>query len=100
MVYSTDPDFRPEEDKLPFVETLPAEKQKLKVLTDTKHRAGKIVTLVQGFVGVESDLEHLSKTLKNFCGVGGSSKDGEIIIQGNHLDKVKKKLIELKYQVK
>lgn len=100
IIYSTNPDFIKEEENEPAIETLAPSQQKLKVLTDTKHRAGKTVTLVQGFLGKEADLESLTKTLKNLCGSGGSLKDGEIIIQGNHVDKIKKKLTELKYPIK
>ncbi len=100
IIYSTNPDFVKDGEEELIIETLSPSQQKLKVVTDTKHRAGKTVTLVQGFVGTETDLEILTKTLKNFCGTGGSFKDGEMIIQGNHSDKIKKKLNELKYQVK
>jgi translation initiation factor 1 len=87
FVYSTDPNFNfdHEEDS---VDTLPASQQKLKVSLDKKQRAGKIVTLVEGFVGKEEDLQDLGKKLKTFCGTGGSAKDGEIIIQGGHTEKV------------
>jgi translation initiation factor 1 len=83
FVYSTDPGFRfeQEDEKL---ETLPPSQQKLKLRLDTKHRAGKAVTLIEGFVGKEEDAQELTKKLKTFCGSGGSSKDGEIIIQGDH----------------
>ena len=88
IIYSTDPSFRPEEDKPEAQETLAPAKQKLKVRLDTKHRAGKAVTLVEGFVGKAEDLEELGKKLKSFCGTGGSAKDGEIIVQGDNRDKV------------
>ena len=87
VVYSTDPDFKFHEGQN-NIETLPPAHQKLKIRLDTKHRAGKAVTLVEGFVGKEEDLQELSKKLKSFCGSGGSAKDGEIIIQGDHRDKV------------
>jgi len=87
FVYSTDPDFKFEEDQQ-NVETLPAAQQKLKIKLDTKHRAGKAVTLIEGFIGKEEDLEELGKKLKSFCGTGGSAKDGEIIIQGDQREKV------------
>ena len=87
FVYSTDPNFKFEE--VPdSTETLAAAQQKLKVRLDTKHRAGKAVTLVEGFIGKEEDLESLGKKLKSFCGTGGSAKDGEIIIQGDQREKV------------
>jgi translation initiation factor 1 len=87
FVYSTDPNFRFEEDNS-AQETLSPAEQKLKVRLETKHRAGKAVTLVDGFSGTNDDLEDLGKKLKNFCGTGGSAKDGEIIVQGDQRDKV------------
>lgn len=87
IVYSTDPGFSFEEEN-EVVETLAPEKQLLKIKLDTKQRAGKAVTLVEGFVGKEEDLETLGKQLKNFCGTGGSVKDGLVIIQGDQRDKV------------
>jgi len=87
IVYSTDPGFSFEEEN-EAVETLAPEKQLLKIKLDTKQRAGKAVTLVEGFVGKDEDLETLGKQLKNFCGTGGSVKDGLVIIQGDQRDKV------------
>ena len=87
FVYSTDPNFRFEEEN-EQQETLAPSLQKLKVRLETKHRAGKAVTLIEGFAGTIDDLEDLRKKLKNFCGTGGSAKDGEIIIQGDQRDKV------------
>jgi translation initiation factor 1 len=80
-------------------DTLPAEKQKLKVMIDRKNRAGKEVTLITGFVGATADLESLGKLLKNKCGTGGSVKDGQIIIQGNVVEKVKGILNSLGYKM-
>lgn len=88
FVYSTDPNFRFEEESAGPVVTLPPAKQLLIVRLDTKHRAGKAVTLVDGFVGTTEDMEDLGKKLKNYCGTGGSVKDGEIIVQGDQRDKV------------
>ena len=88
FVYSTDPNFNFENEERRESVTLPPAQQKLKVRLDTKHRAGKAVTLIEGFVGTNDDLAQLGKTLKNYCGTGGSVKDFEIIIQGDQRDKV------------
>jgi translation initiation factor 1 len=87
FVYSTDPNFsfQPADEA---VETLAPAQQKLRIRLETKHRAGKAVTLITGFIGKEEDLEKLGKQLKNFCGTGGSAKDAEIIIQGDQRLKV------------
>jgi len=87
FVYSTDPNFRFEEEN-ENSETLSPAQQKLKIKLDTKHRAGKAVTLIEGFIGRDGDLQDLGKKLKTVCGTGGSAKDGEIIIQGDQRDKV------------
>lgn len=87
IVFSTDPSFSPLSDETPVETLLPAQ-QKLTIRLDTKQRAGKSVTLIQGFVGSDGDLQQLGKSLKNFCGTGGSVKDGEVIIQGDQRDKV------------
>lgn len=87
FVFSTDPNFKFEADETEQ-ETLAAALQPLRIILDTKHRAGKAVTLIYGFKGSNSDLEELGKKLKNVCGTGGSVKDGEIIIQGDHREKV------------
>ena len=87
FVYSTDPDFKFEQGQ-ESNETLPAPKQKLRIRLDTKHRAGKAVTLIEGFAGTNEDLEELCKKLKAFCGTGGSAKGGEIIVQGDQREKV------------
>jgi translation initiation factor 1 len=88
FVYSTDPNFQFQHEEQGAAETLPPQQQKLKVRLDKKQRAGKAVTLVEGFSGTEDDLQTLGKALKNFCGTGGSAKDGEIIVQGDQRDKV------------
>jgi translation initiation factor 1 len=88
FVFSTDPNFRFEEDEKADQPTLPPAQQLLKVRLDTKQRKGKAVTLVQGFVGMADDLEELGKKLKNFCGTGGAVKDWEAIVQGDQRDKV------------
>ena len=97
FVYSTDPEFKFEEEQTSN-ETLSPTHQKLKVRLDTKHRAGKAVTLVEGFIGKEEDLEELGKKLKSFCGTGGSAKDGEIIVQGDQREKVMQWLLKNGYK--
>ena len=87
FVYSTDPNFRFEQEN-ESTETLSPSRQKLKVRLDTKQRAGKAVTLIEGFVGSDEDLQELGKKLKTFCGTGGSAKGGQVIIQGDQRDKV------------
>jgi translation initiation factor 1 len=87
FIYSTDPNFRFEEEN-EDTETLSAALQKLKIKLDTRHRGGKPVTLIEGFVGKEQDLLELAKKLKTFCGTGGSAKEAEIIIQGDQREKV------------
>lgn len=88
IVYSTNSEFQ-FNDWLPTeTEMLPWEKQKLKVLFDKSGRAGKVVTLIEGFQGPVSELEKLAKELKNHCGTGGSAKDGQILIQGDVRNKV------------
>lgn len=88
FVYSTDPNFRFEEEEQASQATLVPAQQLLKVRLDTKNRGGKAVTLVQGFVGTDEDLEELGKKIKNYCGTGGAVKDWEVIIQGDQRDKV------------
>lgn len=88
LVYSTDPDFKLPVESSEDQETIEPAQQKLKIRLDTRHRAGKAVTLVEGFIGTATDLEELGKKLKTFCGTGGSVKDGEIIVQGDNRDKV------------
>jgi translation initiation factor 1 len=87
LVYSTNPDALRQEESTD-INTLPPAQQKLMVLLDTRARAGKAVTLVDGFEGKGEDLEILGKQVKNHCGAGGSVKDGQIIVQGDHRDKV------------
>jgi len=100
VVYSTNPDFKYETSEVEEAETLPAEKQKLIVSIDRRARAGKQVTLVSGFVGKAEDLTALAKTLKTKCGVGGSAKDGEILIQGDWRDRVVALLKSMGYNAK
>lgn len=100
IVYSTNSDFEYEHNNASEAETLPPNQQKLRVQLDKKQRAGKQVTLVTGFVGKDDDLQTLCKLLKNKCGVGGSAKEGEIIIQGDHKTKVADLLTKEGYSVK
>jgi translation initiation factor 1 len=100
IVYSTNPDFNYFENVRGLRETLPNEEQNLIVRKERKGRGGKVVTIVEGFVGSTDDLKTLAKLLKNKCGVGGSQKDGEIIIQGDLKDKVYNILVKENYQVK
>ena len=88
VVYSTNPDFKYENEDAQEAETLPNEKQQLRISLDKRNRKGKAVTLVTGFMGTVDDLEALGKLLKMKCGVGGSAKDGEIIVQGDFRKKV------------
>ena len=98
IVFSTNPDFKTDSDEKEIANTLPPGQQVLRARLETKHRAGKAVTLVTGFVGREEDLETLGKQLKNFCGTGGSVKDGEIIVQGDQRDKVLQWLLKNGYK--
>lgn len=98
FVFSTDPHFNFESDEQPAQVTLPPQQQKLKIRLDTKHRGGKAVTLVEGFTGLDDDLQDLGKKLKNFCGTGGSAKDNEIIVQGDQRDKVLQWLLKSGYK--
>ena len=88
VVYSTNPNFTYEIDEENEAETLPRQQQKLRVTMEKKGRGGKTVTLIRGFIGTEDDLKELGKLLKTKCGVGGSTKDGEIIIQGDFKQRI------------
>ncbi|MBQ4126931.1 MAG: translation initiation factor [Alistipes sp.] len=100
MVYSTNPDFEYTTQEPEQAETLPPSQQNLRVWLDRKQRGGKQVTLVKGFVGSDDDLAELGRMLKSRCGVGGSAKDGEIIIQGDHRDRVVELLVAAGYRCK
>src|SRR6056297_2148000 len=100
FVYSTNPEFQPENFEKEEQETLPPEKQDLRVSLDRKHRKGKEVTLITGFVGNYDDLRDLGKELKSKLGVGGSAKNGELIIQGDFRTEVMDILLEKGYKAK
>ena len=100
IMYSTNPDYVYKSDKVEITKTLEAKQQNLKIHLDKKQRRGKKVTLITGFVGTNDDLVDLSKILKSKCGVGGSAKDGEIIIQGELREKVKGILEGMGYKCK
>ncbi len=97
VVYSTNPNFSYESEEEEEVGTLPNNQQKIYVSIDRKQRAGKEVTLIEGFIGSEEDLKDLGKLLKTKCGGGGTAKDGEIMIQGNFKDKIFELLIKEGY---
>ena len=91
VVYSTNPDYTYAEDEPEATDTLPKNQQRLRINMERAGRGGKTVTLVKGFIGTEEDINALCKLLKQRCGVGGSVKDGDIIIQGDH----RQRLIEI-----
>ena len=99
-VYSTNPDYNYEENEGDKKETLPTQQQKLYVSLDKKNRKGKAVSLIEGFIGKEEDLKKLGKMIKSKCGVGGSVKNGEILIQGDFRKKIIEILQNEGYQVK
>ena len=96
IVYSTAPDLSFSKKADPET-PLPPNEQSLKIKLDTKHRRGKIVTIVKGFTMAEKDIEILAKQLKSFCGTGGSAKESEIIIQGDHQEKILQWLVKNGY---
>jgi translation initiation factor 1 len=100
VVYSTNPNFEYQTEQESEAETLAPAQQQLKIMLDKKARAGKQVTLITGFIGTSADLEMLGKQLKSFCGSGGSAKDGEILVQGDHRDKILSHLISKGYKAK
>ncbi|NOT74003.1 MAG: translation initiation factor [Cyclobacteriaceae bacterium] len=100
VVFSTDSNFAFQNASKEEAETLPPQQQNLKLFLDKNGRAGKQVTVVSGFIGTAADLETLAKLLKTKCGVGGSSKDGEILIQGDVRDKLLTILTQEKYRAK
>jgi len=100
VVYSTNPNFDYEHSEEEEMDTLDPKDQDLRVQLDRKNRKGKEVTLITGFIGTEEDLKDLGKNLKSKCGSGGSAKEGEIIIQGDHRDKILKMLLDKGYKAK
>ena len=88
VVYSTNPDYQYESSEEEEAVTLPKNQQKLRVSMEKKGHGGKTVTLIKGFVGSDDDLKELGKLLKTKCGVGGSTKDGEVIIQGDFKQRI------------
>lgn len=100
VVYSTNPDFEYQDDAAAEATTLPPQQQQLRVQLDKKQRGGKQVTLVTGFVGTDADLQTLGKLLKTKCGVGGSAKEGKIVVQGDFREKVLEVLLKEGYKAK
>ena len=100
VVYSTNPEYNFEYDEENTQDTIAPEAQDLRVMLDRKQRKGKSVTLVSGFVGEAEDLKDLAKMLKSKCGVGGTAKDGEILIQGDHRNKILELLKSAGYKAK
>jgi len=100
IVYSTNPNFHFQDvqDKEPV--TLAPQQQNLRIMLDRKQRGGKQVTLITGFIGTQSDLEDLGRMIKSKCGVGGSAKDNEIIIQGDFRAKVLELVTKAGYKAK
>lgn len=98
IVFSTDPGFRPSFEEEESLQTFEPAQQKLKLRLDKKHRGGKAVTLVEGFVGTSEDMEALGKKLKTFCGTGGSVKEGEILVQGDNREKMMQWLLKNGYK--
>lgn len=100
VVYSTNPDYAYKSDEPVEPDTLPPNKQDLRVMLDKKLKGGKKATLVTGFIGKNADLADLAKKLKNLCAAGGSSSEGEILVQGDNRQKIMDFLIKNGYKAK
>lgn len=99
LVFSTDPNFKMPED-VQHDTTLPPQQQDLRIWLEKNHRGGKTASVIKNFVGSTTDLENLCRELKTKCGTGGSAKDGEIIIQGDHRKKLGEILSKMGYKYK
>ena len=99
FVFSTDPDFTFQNSETGSLETLSPAKQRLRIILDNRHRGGKTVTAIIGFIGKPEDMEILGKKLKQYCGTGGSVKDGQILIQGDQILKVRAYLQKEGYKI-
>ncbi|MBK9730466.1 MAG: translation initiation factor [Chitinophagaceae bacterium] len=100
VVFSTDPGYQYQQQEVETSRTLPGKQQNLSIRIEKNHRGGKTVTVVDGFIGSTQDLEELGQVLKKKCGVGGSAKDGLILIQGAQKERVVKMLLEMGYKAK
>ena len=98
MVYSTNPNFRFQNDEETAVQPLPPERQRLRVSVEKHGHGGKTVTVIRGFSGSDEDMKELARSLKSFCGTGGAVKDGEILVQGELKEKIIGRLLELGYK--
>ena len=99
FVFSTNPNFAFQNSESDSAETLVPGKQRLRIVLDTRHRGGKTVTAITGFIGKPEDLEILGKKLKQYCGTGGSVKDGQILIQGDQTVKVRTYLLKEGFKI-
>lgn len=99
LVFSTDPNFKMPENKEES-NALSPQQQDLRIWLEKNHRGGKTASVIKNFVGKDEELENLCRELKTKCGTGGSAKDGEIIIQGDHRKKIGEILIKLGYKFK